>query len=608
MEQNQEEQPEYKKPLSVDDYERVGREATQKYLNEFAFQQRGSNSESNNVVEALDSSPLYRGSVGSIIQRASIAEMIIRGLILLTILLVASSVFQSERLSEETYDGLRQVLGGVLPRMIARVSILFSNIILLILLCLVDVTLLALYLYNEGSLALLKTHPFLRSFYRGFLFPVMIVAAFVITFGGWVLLTDHDDQIKMDFGVQESEETMLDRKAEIIANGIARCCSTPVIGDIISASALVAVMPCISFSLPCGTLCTIFAIFILGTVVTCFLEIWTLLFEKASLRNVLFTVALLVCCFLDLTIRDYYPKFTFGFALIVLLHLIQFLDVVFDFSSWGSSVSEAADNDRSRYPSNPEFREDGSLVEPFDEELKKVKGLINCRDIVVYVGNEVAREGGYNREKLSFFNIRALWDIFPTLAAKFYKKHLLIPICRHKKGTTSQKYIGRLVDELSKRGVKVTVGTDCVDGKLTVPPAVNFLELRGNVSRVVCSDGHMAEMTPEEQCERDDFVCEICKKPLATAMHLGSDFDQSAFGQLAEAISSLQSDNGCLVVFGACDNSQVKELIVNQHKAGVPLVQVGSSGFIHNANVLIPAPPRNVLFEIVDELPDEEDN
>jgi len=151
-------------------------------------------------------------------------------------------------------------------------------------------------------------------------------------------------------------------------------------------------------------------------------------------------------------------------------------------------------------------------------------------------------------------------------------------------------------------GAHVTVVTECVDGNLGLPDSAHLYELRGNVNHLKCSAGHAFDMSPSEQIEQNDFKCGTCGLPLKPIICLGNTVDDDAVQSALEDIHSLQNVNGVIIVFGACENTVIREAITGMHNNdNVPLYQISSSDILPDANALVVS-PRNVLFEIVDEL------
>jgi len=236
--------------------------------------------------------------------------------------------------------------------------------------------------------------------------------------------------------------------------------------------------------------------------------------------------------------------------------------------------------------------------------------------LLLYVGDEVVaphweasyekdilvKKGGFSLSNLGWFQYPFMWKIMPGYGMKVYKDRLLEPIVNNRK-TQGQKYVCHLAMNLhALNGAKVTVITECVDGKLNLPASADLIELRGNVNHLVCSGGHAVDMAPSDQLEKDDLICGECGKPFLPGIYLGSDVDNSALEAAHAAIDGLQNVNGAIIVLGACGNSVIRQELINKHKnEQVNLFQISSSGIISCADV-VRAAPRDVLFEIVEEL------
>jgi len=572
------------------EYDRIGREETKSSVNGLFCS--GS--------DGFQQSVLYEGRLGRLNRRNSFGEIIVRGFVVVLILLAASYVFQTEKLPQSVYDGLNHIHGETLPHLIGKASLFFSSPAAWVILFSVDIGLFVLYWKNEANIRLLQSSSVLRSLYHGFLLPIAIMIFFVVFFGGKLFLLDKTADIQEKYGIEMTDEERVGAVADSIKNGLALFANLPVVGDILTASTLVAVIPCLSLY-PEGefviheTFCGIGAVFVFATVLSCFLDTVHLLFSRISLRNVLYVAALAVSCLCDLTVAEYYPQFTWGFVLVIVLHMIQFLECVFDIFSVSTSVRAAASLDKSRYPDYDEMQ---SFIPSLNEMAKALRG---SKDVVVYVGDEVVRDGGFSLSSLGLFQYPFMWSIMPGAGMKKYKSLL-----RESGKTEGQKYVARLCRNLNAlNGAHVTVVTECVDTNLELPPSASLIQLRGNIGVLKCKEGHVANVDPSDQLSEEDLVCNEDGLPLTPAIYLGKGVDDDALNTAVDAVNALHSVNGVVVVLGACENSVVRQNIIDKHKNDqVYLFQISSSGILPGVDAVVRASPRDVLFEIVDDLTD----
>jgi len=596
----EENQPQRKR-LTVEEFNRQGVEETESSLNAVLGDP--------NSFSDSDKYTFYNGRLESIKRSSSFVEIVLRGLVLVFILTAACTVFTVERLPGETYDSLNTLLFNTIPHVIAKVSLFFSNPVLLIVLFLLLIGLVFLYLDNERNLRLLKMSPAFRSLFHSVLLPIAIEGVFVVAFGGYLILFDDTTSIQDKFNIPATEGEALERKAGLVTNGLTRFINMPVVGDAIKAGALVSVISLGSSTI--GTL-SIFA-----TVIASFLDCLELLFGRVSLRNLCYAVVLCGSLFFDLIFSSFFRQFTLGFVVIIVIHMIKFVDVFFDyFSVNGSVIAAMTENDKKRYPDYEDMKKVVPILDAMGRELR------STNNVVVYVGREVM-DGGLSVSSsfLSFLNVMS--KIFPAFATKLYKERVLKPLISM--GTTeSQRYVARLAKNLyDLNGAHVTVVTDCIDGNLELPPSATLVELYGNVNHIVCADGHVTDMDLQNQLDVETLVCQTegCGKPAVFAANANEDAVQAA----ADAINALQAVNGAVVVIGGCENAVIRQVIINRNRdEDVRVFQIGRKvikglqGTIQVEEMdtegerlqadskapIVCAAPRDVLFEIVDELVD----
>jgi len=572
MEQDQEQ---VQRLLSEEEFNEEGRVETRRSLNQLF-----ANGE-------FEHAELYQGRLKRFSRRSSVIEIIMRGVLLISVLVVAVPVFDGERLPQKSYDGLRQILGVTIPHMIAKASLFFSGTAPLIILILADVLLVAGYLFNESLISRLQTSAALRSIYHGILLPVMIVVTFIITFGCWLLINDDASNINKEYNVQATEAELLSNKEALIEQGISLLCRSPVIGDVISASTLVSVVP--AYSKCSNTVCALGAIFVFSTIVADFLDVLQMLVTRVCLRNLVYLIVLSLYWLIQHTIGEFFIQFTFGFLLIVVLSAIRFYEAISDYFSVGSAIDRADAIESCRYPDHDEMEK---LIPDLD---KIAEGLGNVRNVVIYVGNEV---GASPESNLSFLSM--LWSILPGFAMSLYKKRVLMPIISARRNRC-QKNVSVLANNLYNRnGARVTVVTECIDGKLDLPRSATLVELKGDVSHLVCPEGHDNVMDLNEQLEEANLVCKTCQQTLKPVV---LSVDRSPVDEAADVINGLQPVSGAVLVLGACENAVIREVILNKHERGeISLFQIGSSGSLPGANVSVSAKPGDVLFEVAEEL------
>ena len=571
--------------LTEKEYEQEGQRETKMALRELSD------------AEQTELPTLYMGELGKQQRRSSLAEIIMRGFVLVAILVAASSVFENGLKDERIIGGLKDVLGDVLPYMIGQVALWFSYPAAWAGLCLFAVVLLTLYCINERGHRLLRTSAIVQALYHGVILPILIVALFVLTFGAWVFL-NLNSEVGKDV---QNENGFVEGKAEVINRAIAGFCKIPVIGDVITSSTLVAVIPSVSLNTaaarPCANEFTaLFAVYIFAATLFCFLGIVQMVLNKLSLRNVFFTLAVAVVCVVDATVSEFFPQFTCGFVIIIVLHMIRFLDAAFDIFSVSGAVRAASRIENDRYPDHDEMEKYLPPLNGISEVLKQSNNL------VLYVGEEVTRAGGSSLSNLSLFQFEVMWKLFPGLAKKYYRNKLLASINAGRR-TRGEAYVNKLLNNIQAfNGCNVTVITECVANRLQLPPQAGLIELRGNVSAMACKDGHVKAVPVADQVGNEKLMCD-CGLELEPTVRIGKNVDADALGEALGAIDSLHAPSSAMLVLGTCDNSQLRGEMENKHANGeVPLMQISSGRKMNNVDFFVPATPGSVLFEIVDDL------
>jgi len=543
-------------------------------------------------------------------KRGAVSEIIIRGLLLTVILGVASFVFQLNKLPQDVYDYMNSILLGTVPQMISKAAILFSSPAALVGLCLFDVLLLVLFFWNESRFRFLKSYPWLRSLYRGVLLPLMIVVLFAITFGAFIFV----DAMSNPLDTKPSEDELIQMNADKVAQGIARFCKLPLIGDVISSASLVAIIPSERFglfsSVPCGkVICSACTLFVFAATFSCFLSVIQMVLNKFSLRNVLYVIVVSVACLLGSTISEYYPQFTFGFVIVIIFHMICFLEAVFVVFSVSPDEKTFANDQESRWSS-------------FSESEMEVLGgitdvLRSSDDIVLYVGEDLVKEsldGKISLSDLSIFNNRTMWNLLPSLAVKKFRNVLLTPIASVDGLFEGEVDLCKLLGAIAgSKNCRITVITECVDGKLQLPPSMNLIELRGNVTQMKCPNGHRKIVSAQDQFDPNKIRCDDCGCTLMPSICLGSEFDAVAVHAACGIIQALHVPTGAILVIGKCCCPEIVRTIQSTHDSQtVPLVQISRRLNFKNANFHFCASTRGTLGQIWemedDEYPLESDD
>jgi len=351
-----------------------------------------------------------------------------------------------------------------------------------------------------------------------------------------------------------------------------------------------------SFSLPCGSIiCAACALFVLATTLSCFLDILQMVLNKFSLRNVLYVIAVSVVCLLDATISEYYPQFTFGFVMTIVLHMICFLEsffVVFSVSPDERTVAQ-----EKRWP---------SLTESNWEALDRMTELLgSSSNIVLYVGEDLVKEssnGQFSLSDLSIFNCRRAWKLAPGLAMKKFRNVLLTPIASVQGPFEGEADLYKFVEAITNSNARrVNVITECVDGKLQLPPSVGVIELRGNVTQMECPNGHAKIVSAQEQIDHpENLMCDECGQPLRPSICLGNEFDGAAVNAALSDIQGMQTPNDVILVLGQCRCPDVKKIIQSVHDNGVPLMQISRRLNFKDANVSLRASTRGTLVQLWD--------
>jgi len=423
---------------------------------------------------------------------------------------------------------------------------------------------------------------------------------FVITFGAWVFINDHS-AVDQEYNITQSEKEAIAVYSDSVARGIARFYNIPILGDVITCSTLVSVIPSISFNTnaarPCANPVTaIGAVFVFAATLSCLMDILQIVLNKFSLRNIFFTICIALACIMDVTISEFFPQFTFGFVIIIVLHMIRFLEAAFGIFADSDAVRSASVIEERRYPDYDE-------MQSYMEGLNGISNALKTsNNLVIYIGDEVVRETGCSLSNLSLFKYEFMWNILPGFAKRSYRKNILDPIA-HRRNNPREKSILELVNNIHARnGCNVTVITECVDGHLKLHPFARLIELRGNVEQLVCNAGHLRNVSVNDQVKNETQTCDECGLPLYPTVRIG-EADAAAVNDALGIIDRLYKPSGAMLVLGSCENAIIQNAMSNKRiNDEVPLMQINSGSKMNNADPYVPAKPLDVLFEVADEL------
>jgi len=158
-----------------------------------------------------------------------------------------------------------------------------------------------------------------------------------------------------------------------------------------------------------------------------------------------------------------------------------------------------------------------------------------------------------------------------------------------------------LVNNMIARGIRVTVITQNISGCLVLPSAAKLIELHGNVSQLVCEEGHCKNVPVDVQCQGDQ-LCDECNKVLKPSVSRIDLMENRYLPDVSEAMDNLHAPGGAILCIGTCDHSWVRKVLTTKNsQEEIPLMQISKSYNLKNA-IVVPANPRDVLFEIIDDM------
>ena len=563
--------------LTEEEYERQGRRTT-----------FGSLWKLMNGGLSVGSADLFREKLSRDSMPILLTHVVLRGALLVLVLFVASSVYVMEPVDESLTNGLNDVLGKGVPQLISLADFWFRTRTALLLLGSVFVVLIGLRSLGRTWLFASSFASFLVNFINLLLYPYGALI-FVIILSKFLLRGQ-------EFDVSLADEELNAARAEVIVRGFASIYQAPVIGDSINSTALVAVASTTWLNLDvlkpyASTVTAVAAVLAYSTIRSAFRSVGH---ASVKLLMLAFWIVVGAAYYMYDRVSVLFPQFIFGFIIMISISMLLFLDSVLNFFTQLKAINKASEIKKHRYPDYEEMNQYMPALMAISNTLS------NTQSLVVYVGDEVVRDSGFSLSSLPIFCSKVMWKLLPSLAMKSYLGKWLSVIATHRMSRGESDLI-QLVEALN--GCNVTVITECVDGNLEqLPPGAKLVELRGNVTHMICSAGHMCEKSVADQCSQGKLICD-CGNELVPAICINNAVDDSALHEALGVIDTLSEQGGAMIVLGSCENVHIRELMQNKHANDhVPLMQISRGSIMKNISASVPASPRDVLFEVIGEL------